>query len=166
MADTPTAPAADSPESIAARLEVVKPVKGHDPVEVWEMKDPKTGKRYFAKISDPREIEMTKKAGEVKLPENSTIKIAGMLASGNNNVPDALKGQVKAVDNRTSFLIVEAVPTGTSLSDVIYGAFGAEENVIPEEWKKNPITVSHCASACPHLQYRFPRIHPCRWRFS
>jgi hypothetical protein len=133
-------PAQDTPEQIAKRLELVTVAKGNPP-EVWEMRDPVTGKRYFAKTAEPPELDSTRKAANATIPENSPVVIAKPLTLGKDNIPEQIRADVKFEGKRTEFLIVEAVPRGMTLGQLTdpgnYGFRGA-----PQELQDKPITAA------------------------
>lgn len=140
-AANPSSPASkEDPRDIASRLEVVGVEKRHyetSQPEVWRMRDPVTGKEYYAKTATPIEAEMTQRAANLQLPPESPLIAAGVLVTGRDNAPKALQGQLtgNSNDGRTSFLITEAVPKGTRLGELC-GINGP----IPDQWKSQPIT--------------------------
>jgi hypothetical protein len=120
-------------QDVINRLEVVEYTNKSD---VYKMRDPQTGKEYYAKPTSVSEIETTRKLSNIQLPDDSPLCLPKVLEN-NGAVPPALSEKINLHRNQ-GMIITEAVPHGDGFNRLLTNS----KNPAPTktDWKSNPIT--------------------------
>lgn len=103
--------------------------------DVWHLTDPVTGKEYYAKLADIPEIEMTRRASELELPEGNIMRIPRVVTTDPSLVPPEIRDALKAGGQQGLF-VEEGVPEGASLSQL---GFSDDSNAV-RAFQEKPLT--------------------------